>query len=166
MWSSLDAVLRVALIRSPLTVSSLQIVADMIRAVKRTAVYATDTGRAQVVITLGGALSDGLTCRKSLHAQTLVSIVNITGLMEENIISDGPQSIANGLTYLSASCRLPSSYRPSIDMLLAVGQWVLHWSELYPQVFTECLKSFVQVNTPISMLPRDLNDVGHVARPS
>lgn len=145
MWSSLDVVLRAALLRPPLTVAGLQMVANMVCAVKRTAVYATDTGRAQVVITLGGALADGLTCRRPLHPETLEAIVKITSSMEDNVISDGPQSIANGLTYLRESSRLQSSYRPSTDVLLVVARWVLHWSEVYPQVFTECLKSFVQV---------------------
>jgi hypothetical protein len=145
MWSSFDVILRAALVRPPLSVASLQIVASTIRTNKRTAAYATDTGRAHLVITMTSALAEALTCKRPLHPESLTSLVKITAVLEDTVISDGPQSIANGLTYLRSSPQLQSSYRPSIDTLLAIAKWILHWSELYPQVFTDCLKSYVQV---------------------
>jgi hypothetical protein len=145
MWSSLDAILRVALTGSPIPVASLQVISEALRGSARAQGYTTDIGRAQLVVTLTSSLAEGLTYRRPIYPETLVSLVTITVSLEGTMISDGPQAIANGLAYLRTSSQLQSSHRPSVNALTSIAKWVLHWSELYPQVFNDCVKSFVQV---------------------
>jgi hypothetical protein len=142
----MDAILRVALVNVPVSSASLQAIGEVVKRQARSGEHAIDASRTSFVAMLSTTLADGLVGRKPLPAGNIQSLISMATSLEENMLSDGPQAVANGLMYLHISSTLQYTCRPSVDQLLIVATWVFRWADVYPQVLSECLLNVLQVS--------------------
>jgi hypothetical protein len=147
MWSALEAILGTGLLTCVVSSEELATVANILKRAARVQEYNTDAGRVALLITLRSTLADGLIGKKVVMPGTIVALISMTNVLQDSMISDGPQAIANGLSYIVNSRRSQVPFRPAMASLLSIAKWILDWAQPYPQVLKECLNMVIRVST-------------------